>query len=232
MKLPQILSICIASFLLGWATTAHGDFVLKQTVENFGQKQPVNIKLKGSKCRIDSGSDSSALIDSQAGTIILLHQQKMFMKVSSEQLSAQAEAIKKLVSVPGGTNESTDFQATGKSETINGFATDEYTGKVAGLPVTLNVTKSFANYRNLLTQLYAMQDAPGLSLFHSLSIPPEKYPGLPIRTTLELLGQKVITTIDSVEETSLEDSDFAIPADYQELKPTVQPQSSPQSSPQ
>jgi hypothetical protein len=155
----------------------------------------------------------------------------MFMKVSSEQLSAQAEAIKKLISVPGGTNESTDFQATGKSETINGFATDEYTGKVAGLPVTLNVTKGFANYRNLLTQLYAMQDAPGLSLFHSLSIPPEKYPGLPIRTTLELLGQKVITTIDSIEETSLEDSDFAIPSDYQELKPASQPQSSPQSSP-
>jgi hypothetical protein len=232
MKLPPAFNIWVASLMLGWATIADGDFVLKQTVENFGQKQPVNIKLKGPKCRIDSGSDSSALIDSQTGTVILLHQQKMFMKVSSEQLNAQAEAIKKLIATPGSTNESTDFQATGKSETINGFATEEYSGKVAGLPVTLNVTQSVANYRNLLTQLYAMQDAPGLSLFHSLSIPPEKYPGFPIRTTLELLGQKVITTVDSVEETTLEDSDFVIPSDYQELKANSQPQASPPSSPQ
>jgi Domain of unknown function (DUF4412) len=77
-----------------------------------------------------------------------------------------------------------------------------------------------------------VQDAPGLSLFHSLSIPPEKYPGLPVRTTVEMLGQKVVTTLDSMEETTLPDSDFAIPADYKELKPESQPQSSPQSTPQ
>jgi Domain of unknown function (DUF4412) len=223
--------ICFSTLLLGWITNAHGDFVLKQTVENFGQRQQVTIKLKGSRCRIDTSSDTSAVIDPQTGTVILLHQPKMFMKVSAEQLSAQAEAIRKMLSVPADSNQNTDFQATGKTDTINGFATEEYTGKVASLPITLDVTKSFTNYKNLLAQLYAVQDAPGLSLFHSLSIPPEKYPGLPIRTTLELLGQKIVTTLDSVEETTLDDGDFAIPTDYQELRANSQPQSSPQSSP-
>jgi len=224
--------IFLAGFLFGWTTITRADFVLKQTVENFGQRQGVTIKLKGSKCRIDTSSDTSALIDPQMGTVILLHQPKMFMKVSSEQLSAQAEAIKKMLSASANPNENADFQADGKSDNISGFATEQYTGKVAGLPVTLDVTRNFSKYRELLTQLYAVQDAPGLSLFHSLSIPPEKYPGLPVRTTVELLGQKITTTLDSVEETVLPEQDFVIPPDYHELRANSQPQSSPQSSPQ
>jgi hypothetical protein len=224
--------VCLSALFLGIATVAQADFVIKHTVENFGQRQQVTIRLKGSKCRIDTSSDTSALIDPQTGTVILLHQPKMFMKVSSEQLNAEAEAIKKLLSVPADSSENVDFQATGKTDTINGFATEEYSGKVAGLPLILDVTKSFPKYRELLTQLYAVQDAPGLSLFHSLSIPPDKYPGLPIRTTVDLLGQKIVTTLDSVEESTLEDASFVIPADYQELRPSSQPQGSPQPSPQ
>jgi Domain of unknown function (DUF4412) len=223
--------ICLSVLLLSWVTIAHGDFVLKQTVENFGQQQQVTIKLKGSKCRIDTSSDTSAIIDSQTGTVILLHQSKMFMKISSEQLSAQAEAIKKMLSASGNSNESTDFQASGKTDNISGFATEEYTGKIDGLPITLDVTKDFPKYRELLAQLYAVQDAPGLSPFHTLSVAPEKYPGLPVRTTVELLGQKIITTLNTVAETTLADGDFAIPTDYQELRANSQPQSSPQSSP-
>jgi hypothetical protein len=224
--------ICFSALMLGWVTIAQGDFVLKQTVENFGQRQQVTIKLKGSKCRIDTSADTSALIDPQTGTVILLHQAKMFMPISSEQLSAQAEAIKKMLAGTVNSNETTDFQANGKTDNISGFATEEYTAKIDGLPITLDVTKNFPKYRELLAQLYAVQDAPGLSPFHSLSVAPDKYPGLPVRTTIELLGQKIVTTLDTVEETTLADSDFVIPADYQELRAKSQPQSSPQSSPQ
>jgi uncharacterized protein DUF4412 len=224
--------ICFSALMLGWVTIAHGDFVLKQTVENFGQRQQVTIKLKGSKCRIDTSGDTSALIDPQTGTVILLHQPKMFMPISSEQLSAQAEAIKKMLAASVNSNENTDFQSTGKTDNISGFATEEYTAKIDGLPITLDVTKNFPKYRELLAQLYAVQDAPGLSPFHTLSVPPEKYPGLPVRTTIEMLGQKIVTTLDTVEETTLAEADFAIPADYQELRAKSQPQSSPQSSPE
>jgi hypothetical protein len=224
--------ICFSALMLGWVTIAQGDFVLKQTIENFGQRQEVTIKLKGSKCRIDTSSDTSALIDPQTGTVILLHQSKMFMPISSEQLSAQAEAIKKMLAASVNSNESTDFQANGKTDNISGFATEEYTGKIDGLPITLEVTKNFPKYRELLTQLYAVQDAPGLSPFHALSVPPDKYPGLPVRTTVDLLGQKIVTTLDTVEETTLADADFVIPPGYQELRAKSQPQSSPQPSPQ
>jgi hypothetical protein len=224
--------ICFSVLMLGWVTIAQGDFVLKQTVENFGQRQQVTIKLKGSKCRIDTSTDTSALIDPQTGTFILLHQPKMFMPISSEQLNAQAEAIKKMLAASVNSSETTDFQATGKTDNVSGFATEEYTAKIDGLPITLDVTKNFAKYRELLAQLYAVQDAPGLSLFHALSVPPDKYPGLPVRTTIEMLGQKIVTTLDTVEETTLADADFVIPADYQELRAKSQPQGSPQSSPQ
>jgi hypothetical protein len=40
---------------------------------------------------------------------------------------------------------------------------------------------------------------------------------MPLRTQIEVKGQKVTTTLDSAEETSLPDDDFAVPADYKEM---------------
>jgi hypothetical protein len=81
------------------------------------------------------------------------------------------------------------------------------------------VAKNFPNYREIVKALFNVQSGPGMEAFRGLSIPPEKYPGMPIRTVVEVLGQKITTTVDSVEETNLADSDFAIPNDYKELNP-------------
>jgi hypothetical protein len=81
------------------------------------------------------------------------------------------------------------------------------------------VARDFPNYREIVKALFNIQSGPGMEVFRGLSIPPEKYPGMPIRTVVEVLGQKITTTVDSVEETNLADSDFAIPTDYKELNP-------------
>jgi len=44
---------------------------------------------------------------------------------------------------------------------------------------------------------------------------------------VETMGQKVITTLESTEESTLPDSEFAIPADYKELNPTAPPTAGP-----
>ncbi len=56
-----------------------------------------------------------------------------------------------------------------------------------------------------------------MDAFRSMSIPPDKYPGLPVRTTQTVMGQKIVMTIDSAQEMDLPDTDFAIPGDYKEL---------------
>ena len=58
-----------------------------------------------------------------------------------------------------------------------------------------------------------------MDILRSMSIPPEKYPGLPIRTTESIMGQKIVVILDSAQETDVPDADFTIPSDYKELNP-------------
>jgi hypothetical protein len=40
---------------------------------------------------------------------------------------------------------------------------------------------------------------------------------MPIRSEVEVVGKKVVTTLESAVETTLPDSDFTVPTDYKEL---------------
>ena len=207
-----VLAFCVQS--------SRADFVIKETVQNLGRSQDVTIKLKDNYCRIDANPETTALLDTESGvTTLLLHQTKMFLKVKADELGAEGNAIKKLLSQQAGNDETVDFQPTGKKEQINGYDTDEFTGKIGGIPITVQVAKDFPNYQAILSALYAAQNAPGLNLFRALSIPPDKYPGMPIRTTMQLLGQSVVMTVESVEQPTLNESEFVIPEGYTELKP-------------
>lgn len=226
LGLPLLMqSFTLAGFLLALCIqNVSADFVVKETVQNLGRNQDVTIKLKDNHCRIDANPETTALLDTQSGvTTILLHQTKMFLNVKAEELGAEGNALKKLLSQQTGNEETVDFQPTGKKEQINGYDTDEFVGKVAGLSVRVQVAKDFPNYQALLSALYAAQNAPGLNLFRALSIPPDKYPGMPIRTTIEVLGQPVVTTVDYVQQSTLSESEFAIPEGYTELKPSQSP---------
>jgi hypothetical protein len=215
----------VAAFILAFCVqNARADFIVKETVQNLGRTQDVTIKLKENHCRIDANPETTALLDTQSGIItILLHQTKMFLNVKAEELGAEGNAIKKLLSEQTGSEETVDFQPTGKKEQINGYDTDEFVGKIAGLPIRIQVAKEFPNYQALLSALYVAQNTPGLNLFRALSIPPDKYPGMPIRTTIELLGQPVVTTVDYVQQSALSESEFSIPEGYTDLKPSLSP---------
>ena len=234
LGLPLLMqSFTLAGFLLALCIqSVSADFVVKETVQNLGRNQDVTIKLKDNHCRIDANPETTALLDTQSGvTTILLHQTKMFLNVKAEELGAEGNALKKLLSQQTGNEETVDFQPTGKKEQINGYDTDEFVGKIAGLSVRVQVAKDFPNYQALLSALYAAQNAPGLNLFRALSIPPDKYPGMPIRTTIEVLGQPVVTTVDYVQQSTLSESEFAIPEGYTELKPSPSPVPSATTSP-
>lgn len=77
------------------------------------------------------------------------------------------------------------------------------------------IAKSFPDYRKVLEALYAAQQASAVQA--NLSIPPDKYPGMPMRTEIDLNGQKFMTTLDSAEEANLPDDEFAVPADYKQI---------------
>lgn len=208
----------IASLAL--AFTAKGDYVIKEQLETSGQTQQITLKIKDAKVRADIGEQNSALIDSnKAETTLLLHAQKAFLKINPQQLQSQAQALKDLLGTQTENSGDIELKPTGKKETINGFDTEEYTTNFHGVQMSIFVAKQFPNYRKLVEALYRVQSGPAMDLLRSMSIPPDKYPGLPIRTTESIMGQKVVVLLDSAQETDVSDSEFVVPADYKELNP-------------
>lgn len=222
----------LACMILALALGARADYIVTQTVENAGQTQNITLKLKGGKCRVDATEQSSAIMDSNTGeTVVLIHPQKAFIKISKEQMVAQAKAMKNMLGNQADNPAAVELKPTGKKETINGYETEEYTYDLNGIHNTVAVDKNFKNYQQLVTALYNVQNGPGMEAFRPLALPPDKFPGMPIRTTVEVMGQKVVTTLDSVQETTLSDADFTIPDGYKELQLNAAPSASPLPSP-
>ena len=202
------------------ALSARGDFLIKERFEQTDQVQQITLKIKGTKVRLDTGEETSALIDSETGvTTLLVHPNKAFLKISAEEIKQQAKALKEMLGQKLENPADVQLKPTGKKEKINGFDTEEYTTNFNGVEMSLSIAKQYPNYQQIVEALYQVQNGPAMEAFRSMSIPPDKYPGLPIRTTQTILGQKIVMTLDSAQEIDVPDAEFAIPVDYKELNP-------------
>ena len=165
-------------------------------------------------------NETSALIDSATGvTTLLIHPNKAFLKISPEEIKQQTKALKEMLGQKLENPADVQLKPTGKKEKINGFDTEEYTTNFNGVEMSLSIAKQYPNYQKIVEALYQVQNGPAMEAFRSMSIPPDKYPGLPVRTTQTIMGQKIVMTLDSAQEIDVPDADFAIPADYKELNP-------------
>ena len=215
-------AIVAAASLVGFALTARADYIIKERIEHSGQVQQITLEIKDKKVRLDTGEQTSAVIDSESGvTTLLIHANKAFLKISPEEIKEQTKALKEMLGQKLEDPADVQLKATGKQEKINGFDTEEYTTIFNGIQMSLSIAKQYPNYQKIVGALYQVQNGPAMDAFRSMSIPPDKYPGLPIRTTQTILGQKIVMTLDSVQEIDVPEADFAIPGDYQELNPPV-----------
>jgi uncharacterized protein DUF4412 len=202
------------------ALTAQADYVIKERFEHSGQVQQITLKIKENKIRLDDGDSASAVVDSDTGlTTLLIHPNKAFLKISPEQVKEQTKALKEMLGQKLDDPADVQLKSTGKQEKINGFDTEEYTTTFNGIQMSIFIAKQYPSYQKIVGALYQAQNGPAMDAFRSMSIPPDKYPGLPVRTTQTIMGQKIVMTIDSAQEMDLPDTDFAIPGDYKELTP-------------
>ncbi len=213
-------TIAVIAGLALAAFAARGDYIIKQQVETSGHVQQVVLKIKDAKARLDT-DQTSTIIDSNTGeTTMLIHAQKVFIKIAAEQLKAQSEAVKSLMGNKGGQSPAEiELKPTGKKESINGYDTEEFITNLNGTDMSFFIAKSFHDYRKLIDAVDIVQKGPGMDIFRTMAIPPSKYPGMPIRTEAKFLGQKVVVILESVQQSDLTDADFSIPADYKELNP-------------
>ena len=222
-------TILAAAGLACFGLLAKADYVIKERFEHSGAVQQISLKIKDQKVRLDAGDQTSALIDPGSGTTtLLIHPNKAFLKISPEQIKEQSKALKEMLGQKLENPADVQLKATGKKEQINGFDTEEYTTEFNGVEMSIFVAKEYPNYQKIVQALYQVQNGPAMEAFRSMSIPPEKYPGLPIRTTQTIMGQKIVITLDSAQEVEVPQTDFNIPADYKELNPpTAEKSNSP-----
>jgi hypothetical protein len=213
-------TIVAATILACFALTARADYIIKERFEHSGQLQQITLKIKESKIRLDDGDSASAVIDSETGlTTLLIHPDKAFLKISPDQIKEQTKALQGMLGQKLDSPADVQLKSTGKQEKINGFDTEEYTTTFNGIQMSIFIAKQYPDFQKIVRALYQVQNGPAMDAFRSMSIPPDKYPGLPIRTTQTIMGQKIVMTLDSAQEMDLPDTDFTIPGDYKELNP-------------
>jgi hypothetical protein len=213
-------TIVASTTLACFALAARADYIIQERFEHSGQVQQITLKIKETKVRLDDGDQTSAVVDSETGmTTLLLHANKAFLKISPEQVKEQTKALKEMLGQKLENPANVQLKPTGKLEKINGFDTEEYTTTFNGIQMSIFIAKQFPNYQKVVGALYQVQNGPAMDAFRSMSIPPDKYPGLPVRTTQTVMGQKIVMTLDSVQEMDVADADFSIPSDYKELNP-------------
>jgi hypothetical protein len=209
----KTLPLCIA-LVCAAIELACADITIVQQVEQSGpaaMNSEMTLKLKGDKVRIDVNPQLSTIYDVKSGDIsTLVHPQKTVVTLPGEQVKRIREGA--LAAVAG---KPTDFELkpTGKKETINGFACEEYTTSFQGMDSTFWLTKDVPNKDRVLEQLSGLSGE--LDPLQGALKNTRKFPGFPVRTVLnDGRGGRTSVTLVSLKEAPIAASEFEVPSDY------------------
>jgi Domain of unknown function (DUF4412) len=115
-----------------------------------------------------------------------------------------------------GSAEPAKLVATGKKEKVGEHECEIFTADVGKMKLTYWLAKDYPNFQNLLTQLDVLEGSPLAGASGGLAPRTKDLPGMPIRITMEIAGQKVIVTLLSAKEEVVDPGIFKIPAGYKE----------------
>jgi hypothetical protein len=104
-------------------------------------------------------------------------------------------------------------KATGQSEKVGDWNADIYTLNVAGMAMKFWVAKDFPNAAAVKEQMNKLQKL----MAGSVDLSKFDLPGMTVKTEMTMPQGKMTSTIVSVKEGPVADSEFAIPADYKKM---------------
>lgn len=194
---------------------ARADLTIVQNIEGGGPVSSMTMKIKGDKARIEATPQMSTIVDSKTGDMItLMHDQKKFMRISADQAKAAAEiamdGMDKNAAKP-------QLKPSGKKETINGIETAEYTIESPAFKGSYWIATNYPNAAAILKELSAT--TPQSWGVATRGMPDYRdFPGVPIRTNLTVGGAQIVTTVASIKQDPIPESEFATPAGYEEFQ--------------
>jgi hypothetical protein len=204
-------------FLIMGLVSARADLTIVQKVEGVGPASEMTIKIKGDKARIDATPQLTTIVDGKTGEVInLMKDEKAIVRMSAEKMKAAADMISKYT----GKNEKSGkakLTATGKKETINGYEAEEYVCDTPFGKAIYWIAPKYPDGAAILKQLQSLKSEiwnPTNS-----NMPDYRdFPGLPIKTVMDMGGSVVTSTITAVKQEPLSDADFVVPKDFKEVK--------------
>lgn len=220
--------VLIFAALASSLAAARADLVMQENVDSAMMSGIVTTQIKGNQIRKDMPSSPqgamSTIMDLNSGDqIVLMHQQKMAMKISGATVKQMAENMIK-AQPNGGTNAPPKFTDTGKTEKVGHYDAEIYTWTSPdGAKQTVWVAKNFPNYSKIKAQLDKLNDSPVAQIGRGLTPDDRTLPGMVVKTQMEMNDQKVTTTLVSVKEQPVDASVFQAPKDYQSIAQPAQP---------
>lgn len=215
----KILPLLLATLLP--VTLCRADLTIVQKIqqgkEGKTEDMLITTKFKGDQARIDINPQMATIIDLKTGDASsLIIPQKAVMKITGEMV----KQMKKATST-GADVKVEPPKPTGKKDTINGFACEEYVTTVDGKQITLWITKDAPDAQKAvakLSQLSAGNDPLGAALSQ------DNVPGFPVRAEIEVpeMG-KITATVVTLNTDTVPESEFVIPADFKEISPGMPP---------
>lgn len=215
MKIASLCLICGLCFPFD----LRADLTIVQKIEGAGQSGDVTIKIKGEKERIDSPSQPTRIIDGSTGEMMnLVNDKKMVVRISAEQMKAAAQTISKYNDGDSPSSEKPKLAPTGNKETISGYDTDEYVYQTPQFKATFWIARTYPDATSILKQMQMPVSRAWKP--SNLGMPDYRdFPGVPLKTVISVGTTEVSTTVTSIKQSQLSDSEFTVPKDYQELKP-------------
>lgn len=218
--MKRILVLVSSAFI---AAAARADLVIKQKIESAMINSPIITQIKDNKVRMDISSSpqgaTSTILDLNTGdSITLMHDRKTVIKRPGAEARQMAKSMKRTQDNDSAKAKPPQFLDTGKTEKVNGYDTKIYTWTgPEGEIQTVWVAKNFPDYARIKPQMDKLNHSPVAKLSEGALPDVGALPGMVVKTQTEMNGQKVITTLLSAKEETVDASVFDTPKDYQEM---------------
>lgn len=216
MKLPLALAA-----LLFAAGLTRADIVIVQKVNGAGQDGEMTVKVSKDKVRADVSPLVSTITDAATGdTVTLMHAQKCYIVISAAASRVMIDQMTKVMQQSGSAPAASPAapKATGRTDKINGYNAAEYTFSNGNIKATYWVAPDFPNAKDVSDAFAKFQKGSLADMTKAFAPDVRTLPGVPIRTEVEINGQKVVTEIESVKEEPVDPTEYQVPAAYTEMK--------------
>lgn len=206
--------------LLFAAAVARADIVIVQNVVGMAQSGQMTMMVGSGKVRTDVNSQISTITDTATGNVTtLMHAQKAYMVVTASSSKAMMDRIRGIMQQGGAAAASpAPPTATGKTQKINGYNAAEYTFSNANMKAAYWIASDFPNAKMVTDALASLKKGGMADMMRGLGPDLSTLHGVPVKTEVEINGQKITTEFVSAKEQPVDPSEYQIPAGYKEIK--------------